>query len=1045
MSIDPLNILIGALQELCNRVARAVMELETERKDVLIEKKSLQQFSRYVSEISMLLQALKNKRIEQSIESTTTRNALQHLNSQLKTACEIIEKHKSGSRVRLLMNFSLLLEQMEQSAKEISETVMMLGVANHDTIHTIKSKTDQIADNLRSLEFRSAAATEAIVLEIEKSMVQNGRNREHNRQLLQKVAQAVGAAGNTSVVHEELELLQREKAEMEAKMQKSEALQLSQLIRLLSSSTGSEMVSNQVEEMTDAALRNEVRQVSQEERTVVIVNANNRQEDLISPFKCPLSSKVMEDPVSISCGHSFERGAILEHFGRGARTCPECQEELSSLDLTPNFSLRSIIQEWRKRNMDMKLSSALSNITSDDPNKVSQALEDLMLLMEIPCYRDVVTEQGLVPKIVKSLRALSTANTKAALKCLCYLANHSEDNKKAIVEAGAIRYIQKQFRREEAQPDAIAVLVELSENEEFAKEIGNTKDCIPYLVSLLQNRNPDVSQKAERVVENLSFNTHFVIKMAEAGYFQPFLARFNQGPLETQALMATQLVQMQLSEERVKVFENKQFVSALVRVLSSSSPAYRSACLQCIKKLSAYPTMAKWFLAETATIPALLSHISFVSSDPHWRKTATEILTSLIEPIQLSDFESNPNLQEVQSLYNIGVFLDFVTAETSDSQTKVQFLLLLLAIGNKSKVAQELIRSNEAAITRLFSSLEGSQQEVIQHTLKLIYCIAEDHPAGTPLPPSPAKESSINALVTILTSSPAVQDRSVAAGIISKLPADDPTVDHILCRSEALKAIRGVICTADSSSLDFAGSQAGSLLENALAALIRYTEPSKPELRRQLSELELYPSLIRVLSNGSSRAKQWAATALARLSQPTVLPATEMADTPPSLWLSRLLPIPFWCCGSPAAAIHWSNSCPVHGLACSSRDTFCLVKADAVRPLVQALTETDAAEAALLALETLLNDQSTLSRAASTIVENQGVSAILDVLERGSLPAKSKALDLFQKISQHVDIRRQFRRSESVLIQLLQDDVLKKKAALVLSEMDVISKQSSFF
>lgn len=71
--------------------------------------------------------------------------------------------------------------------------------------------------------------------------------------------------------------------------------------------------------------------------------------------------------------------------------------------------------------------------------------------------------------------------------------------------------------------------MELSENEEFAKEIGNTKDCIPYLVSLLQNRNPDVSQKAERVVENLSFNTHFVIKMAEAGYFQPFLARFNQG------------------------------------------------------------------------------------------------------------------------------------------------------------------------------------------------------------------------------------------------------------------------------------------------------------------------------------------------------------------------------------------------------------------------------------------------------------------------------------------------------------------------------------
>lgn len=103
------------------------------------------------------------------------------------------------------------------------------------------------------------------------------------------------------------------------------------------------------------------------------------------------------------------------------------------------------------------------------------------------------------------------------------------NSQKEIVEAGAIRYIQKQFLRGEAQPDAIAVLVELSEKEEFAEKIGNTNDCIPFLVSLLQNRNPDVSQKAEKAVENLSSNTHFVIKMAEAGYFHPFLARFNQG------------------------------------------------------------------------------------------------------------------------------------------------------------------------------------------------------------------------------------------------------------------------------------------------------------------------------------------------------------------------------------------------------------------------------------------------------------------------------------------------------------------------------------
>ena len=73
--------------------------------------------------------------------------------------------------------------------------------------------------------------------------------------------------------------------------------------------------------------------------------------------------------------------------------------------------------------------------------------------------------------------------------------------------------------------------MELSATEILVEKIGNTKDCIPLLVSLLQKDNPNVSEKAKEVLQNLSSNTHFVVKMAEAGYFQPFVARFNQGKM----------------------------------------------------------------------------------------------------------------------------------------------------------------------------------------------------------------------------------------------------------------------------------------------------------------------------------------------------------------------------------------------------------------------------------------------------------------------------------------------------------------------------------
>ncbi|XP_058102797.1 U-box domain-containing protein 44-like [Magnolia sinica] len=1027
MAVDPMTLVISSVQELCTRIAKGAMELQDEAEDVMIDKESFRQFSNYISEIKILLQTLHAGRVEATVGSTSTKETLQALESQLREACKIIEKYKSGSRLRLLLNCESVLSQMGQLALEIANTVSLLGTANLNTVLSLKSKIDQIVGGLQSMEFKYAAKTEAIVSEIERLMAQNGRNREHTVRLLQKVAEAVGVGQNASLVRTELELLKQEKEEMEAQKKQAEALQLSQLMQFLNSSG---LASGRRGERTAAS--------SLQDPT---------------PFMCPLCNEVMEDPVVINCGHGFERRVILEHFDRGERTCPICGEELQSLDLIPNHTLRSTIQEWRQRDMDAKLHNAVAAIASDDPDVVNQALEDLQDLMKAAQYRAAVTEQKIIPRIVELLEGTSDVTTKAALKCLCYLANYSDDNKEAIAEAGAIRYIMKHFYRGEVEPDAVSVLIELSQKEALAEQIGKATDCIPFLVSLLQNCNPDISQKAEKVVENLSYNTHFVIKMAEARHFQPFVIRFSQGPQETQASMALTLLKMQLDDNSMKIFEDKRFVGPLVRLLSSSSPACKSACLQTIKKLSVYPGIAKQILAENATIPDLLGLISIYSSEQQWKQIAAEAITSLVEASDLSDFQTNSKLQELHSEHNISVFLNFAIG--SVPQTKAQFWRLLLMIGNKSETARNLIRTDDSAMAHLFSSLNEDHPEVTRQTLKLIYCIANNHPDGVPLPPSPAKEAAINALVAIFTRSPDNEDRSMAAGIISQLPADDTAIDGILRKSEALKAIREVICTADNDrDMGFNASMApdGSLLENALAALLRYTEPTKPDLRRQLSELELYPSLVRVLSRGSSIAKQRTATALAHLSQSDISSVSSSSITVSTrdsfmslLWLTRHLPNTSWCCSS-SPAWQW-GLCSVHGSVCSSRHEFCLIKANAVKPLVKTLSETEsgAAEAALLALESLLKDDNTLLRAATEIVKSQGVVGILEVLEKGSLPAKEKALDLLQKISEHIDIKSMFRRSERILIQLLHDESLKKKAALILRQMDVISKQSSYF
>ena len=637
-----------------------------------------------------------------------------------------------------------------------------------------------------------------------------------------------------------------------------------------------------------------------------------------------------------------------------------------------------------------------------------------------------------------------------------------------------MRRIVKLIYKDGTEPDAIEILLELSKRETIAEKIGSTKDCIPLLVSLLSNNNPDVSQNAYKVLQNLSSNTHFVVKMAEAGHFQPFVARFNQGnnithsydtifidkpkyklslfagPQETRTLMAAALIPMQLKDSNIKVLKEKQFTHNLVQMLSSSAPACKAACLRSIKKLVEYPKMVKRLLKDPVLIPHLLGLISFVRSDPREKEEAAEILALLIGASENFELQKYQGLQELQSKHNISLLLQLVAS--SDPQTKVQFLHLLVELSHKSETARNLIRQDKNAVEQLFSLLHSDQPVVKRWTMRLIYCISEGDPVGVPLPPSPAKEIAITTLAGILTSSPDIEERSTAAGIISQLPTDDITIDEILCKSDTLKAIHEVISNADDehNGNGAPADQVTSLLENALAALLRYTEPTKPELQRQMGKLELYPSLVRVLSRGSSLAKQRTATALAKLSQSTsqsVSDATIMTEQAKQLMpMLKFLPNMSWCCSTSSTN---AMLCSVHGAACSHRDTFCLVKANAVKPLVRTLSETESgvAEAALMALETLLTDHSTLTHATAAIVDSQGVGAILQVLEKGSVSAKTKALDLFQKILNHTQITPPplFQRFEGILVQLLNEDALKKKVALVLKQMKILPEQSSYF
>ncbi|KAI3450772.1 hypothetical protein Pfo_007437 [Paulownia fortunei] len=64
-------------------------------------------------------------------------------------------------------------------------------------------------------------------------------------------------------------------------------------------------------------------------------------------FLCPISMQLMKDPVTVSTGITYDRENIEKWlFSCKKATCPVTKQELPNSDLTPNHTLRRLIQAW---------------------------------------------------------------------------------------------------------------------------------------------------------------------------------------------------------------------------------------------------------------------------------------------------------------------------------------------------------------------------------------------------------------------------------------------------------------------------------------------------------------------------------------------------------------------------------------------------------------------------------------------------------------------------------------------------------------------------
>ena len=85
-----------------------------------------------------------------------------------------------------------------------------------------------------------------------------------------------------------------------------------------------------------------------QQSTVLIEPPKRYSFGLTSLFEDPISYELMEDPVMIPCGHTFDRTTITSWLStRG--TCPLCQAHVKPADLISNYVLKQVIARYEAR------------------------------------------------------------------------------------------------------------------------------------------------------------------------------------------------------------------------------------------------------------------------------------------------------------------------------------------------------------------------------------------------------------------------------------------------------------------------------------------------------------------------------------------------------------------------------------------------------------------------------------------------------------------------------------------------------------------------
>ncbi|KAI3808439.1 hypothetical protein L1987_24390 [Smallanthus sonchifolius] len=457
----------------------------------------------------------------------------------------------------------------------------------------------------------------------------------------------------------------------------------------------------------------------------------------LEEFKCPISLKVMYDPVIIDSGQTFERMWIQKWFDEGHDVCPKTKRKLLNYSLTPNTAMKELISKWCKtygvtvpdpfiqlsnnvntwENSSSSINSLSSmyslqlpvdysnlSLSSLDNSRVvedtrefdvelSQEIDDA-LPWEFQCkfVQDLMARlkdddvackliscENLVGSLMRFLKVARDMNDVKAQRIGCLLLQV------LVSKCRSIKYLNKDayqliadFLESDVKEEALAITEELSSHQKCRSEIASS-GSLTYIFKILDTQLRQIQTPALKILYNLT-STRIVRSLIVSSDLIPKLVTLSEDDDSLSIYCIAILTNLCGNQDNKSIIgETKGCVSFVAKVLESESCKQQEQASEILLSLCSQSIQYCRLVMDEGVIPSLVS-ISINGND-NGKAKAFELLR-LLRDAELEDYVEEPAV--AAPVYDVpkdsNIFVDFKNSKKESIGVAVLFLIIKRAV-----------------------------------------------------------------------------------------------------------------------------------------------------------------------------------------------------------------------------------------------------------------------------------------------------------------------------------------------------------------------------